>query len=481
MSAPQAPKGNGSAHKPGPAGDINVNTATPKNTTSLVPEGKSNARKEAQTQAKTSKPSKPKATVAPTKIIPVTKGVGEKTSRAAANPVAPQGGNVPLAAGGSSFVKPEAPIPLQAPKEEVLAPPPWRDGGARADVISPLPMNRVERFVERHRRWKNRYCWPDEEASEVLSYRDVHLNVDAVTTKQLCVCQLCKCKVGVTRFANHLETCSRRAARKRGRTSAAQGSVASVGSTSVLAQASQGDLSRGSANKKARAGTSASLGAAARAHASLAEANIKKKSLSLAREASKKLPAPVFLDESFRCRACNLRGNVDDSTILCDGCDRGYHIRCIHRLGLNVDKLARDDGKETVDELRDRLTSIAEPYFCVECLPKLGEEHRGTVNSPTLGMSTSEKVKHGRIYAETGPIEFICDSCQKQISKSRWRCLVCNNFDACNDCHQNFVRHANNPKASFEASMSSSLNSESPSGTKPCVHHGTHRAQRIAL
>lgn len=427
-----------------------------------------------------------------------------------------------------------------------LAPPQWQDGGIETSVISPEPTQPFESYIERHRRWKTRYCWYDEDAPDVLSYRDVHLNVDSDTSKQVCVCQLCNLKVGVTRFANHLETCTRRTARQRGRASANRGSAASVGSNSLMALvSSQGEVSgsdgRASPSSRARANAAASLlqkrtsssgssllqnskptkrarttlSVASKAHAKLQEAQLQGKASALALEAAKKLPEPAYIDERFRCRACSMVGNMDDSTILCDGCDRGYHFKCLHRLGLNVDVLAKGAGAtETIEQLRTRLTTSDKPYYCVECLPHLLEEFHGTVDSPVLGLSTSQKVQRGRDFTPAGPLEFFCDFCERQITKSRWRCLVCNNFDACVDCHQRFVdaaergdeppstplSHVTSPGQSTSVPSSADVKSSSaaeveapgqdgeaaraadtPSPRNKKNHNGRHRAQRIAI
>jgi len=56
----------------------------------------------------------------------------------------------------------------------------------------------------------------------VVTYTDILGNSDTGAAKRVCVCQLCGGKVGVTRFAMHLDTCTRRGSRRRARAVPAQ-------------------------------------------------------------------------------------------------------------------------------------------------------------------------------------------------------------------------------------------------------------------
>mmetsp|Transcript_9663 Transcript_9663/g.15859 ORF Transcript_9663/g.15859 Transcript_9663/m.15859 type:complete len:382 (-) Transcript_9663:38-1183(-) len=260
--------------------------------------------------------------------------------------------------------------------------------------------------LEKHRRWKIRHTGLDEQAAGVVTYYDIYMNTEAETSKRLCFCPLCKCKVGVSRFAMHLETCVRRGTRRVSKKLTYPGEDAIKSTVKRV-------------NKRARHTVS----------------KTKKKQKPPQKDAVTR--ADLIMDDEFRCRLCCALSLFDNSMVLCDGCDRGYHVGCLIQAGY-LAKLGQDASQleKTAWELVLRKD---QPWFCIECAPLVLSTIPGSIGSSYFGMTAKQKIDNGRDFAPCYQLEFVCDVCGTLITGTRWRCLVCNNFDACVSCHNSLL------------------------------------------
>jgi len=235
----------------------------------------------------------------------------------------------------------------------------------------------IDNAIEMHKRSKQKHSWLDERIPGVVNFLDVYGNTEADTSRRLCVCQQCNSKVGVTRFAMHLETCSSRRARG--------GREAEPIVEEIIAV----EMKKTRKRKK---------------------------------EHAKEVPTRlVQKDDLFRCGVCYEEAHIKPMA-LCDSCDRGYHMECLKRL-----------AKGDPSEVWRQVYNPTSPWLCIECAPNcLDRTNKESENY--FGQTAHDKLKLGRQFAPCDFLEFFCDCCNERIYGKRWRCLLCNNMDLCVKC-----------------------------------------------
>jgi len=286
--------------------------------------------------------------------------------------------------------------------------------------------------LEVHRRWKTRYCWRDEKKPSVVAYRDVHLNIQSEVTKMTCLCQICKSRVGVTRFAAHLETCQRRS-RQRSRLGTGRGSVSGTSASGSLLEDIDGRNTPKSNGKK-RTQNPSSLVQMKRPRVEAEKRQNSELETQFEMMVNKNaLPVQPL---TFRC-VCGNESEIDDNSVMCDACDRCYHIACVEKLDGRFESL-------TEAEIKRAILVPNSPWFCNECQLNVKAFNNGHVSIPANfgGATAGQKVYlFGRRHSQSEKLEYYCNVCSRPLKDYRWRCLVCHNFDACPSCNHKISRH----------------------------------------
>jgi len=124
------------------------------------------------------------------------------------------------------------------------------------------------------------------------------------------------------------------------------------------------------------------------------------------------VPTPPWTVECWNCKTLE----KPESMMLCDGCSRAFHLWCV----------------------TPRLSEMPVGYwFCRRCSLRLDPSgpslaHSSHTKEPQL--NAIQKAAAGRIGVSFEIVDYVCDLCEVSITKARYRCVSCGEFDVCESC-----------------------------------------------